>query len=176
MTEQEPSDETLDLGDAAPPLEAALDAAKVQAEEYRADLLRARAELDNVLKRTAKEIANAHKYALERFLAELLPVRDSLDLGQAAAAATSDLATLREGMGLTLKLLDTALEKHGVRALDPAGEPFNPDLHQAMGLQESAELPPGTVLMVVQKGYVLNERLLRPAMVMVSKRPPAGEG
>jgi molecular chaperone GrpE len=163
------------MGDAAPPLEAALDAAKAQAEEYRTDMLRARAELDNVLKRTAKEIASAHKYALERFLAELLPVRDSLDLGQAAAAATADLATLREGMGLTLKLLDTALEKHGARALDPAGEPFNPDLHQAMGLQESTELAPGTVLTVVQKGYVLNERLLRPAMVIVSKRPPAGD-
>ncbi len=158
-------------GQAPGALQAALDAANAKADEYRNDMLRARAELDNVQKRAQREIANAHKYALERFLTDLLPVKDSLDLGRAAATDSSDIATLREGMDLTLKLFDTTLEKHGVQDVAPLGQPFNPDLHQAIGVQESTEVAPGTVLTVVQKGYVLNERLLRPAMVIVSKRP-----
>jgi molecular chaperone GrpE len=157
-------------------LQVALDAANARADEYRNDMLRARAELDNVQKRTAREIANAHKYALERFLIDLLPVKDSLDLGHAAATGSSEIATLREGMELTLKLLDAVLEKHGVHGLDPVGEPFNPELHQAMSVQGSTEVAPGTVVTVVQKGYVLNERLLRPAMVIVAKRPDEDTG
>jgi molecular chaperone GrpE len=157
-------------------LQAALDAANARADEYLNDMLRARAELDNVQKRTAREIANAHKYALERFLTDLLPVKDSLDLGYAAAIGSSDIATLREGMELTLKMLDAALEKHGVQSLDPVGEPFNPEVHQAMSVQESTEVAPGTVVTVVQKGYVLNGRVLRPAMVIVAKRPAEDGG
>jgi len=180
VTQEETSQETVGTaanGEAQAPeaLQAALDAANARAEEYRNDALRARAELDNVQKRTAREIANAHKYALERFLTDLLPVKDSLDLGFAAAAGSSDIATLREGMELTLKMLDAVLEKHGVQVVDPVGEPFNPELHQAMSVQESTEVAPGTVVTVVQKGYVLNGRLLRPAMVIVAKRP-AGDG
>jgi molecular chaperone GrpE len=176
VTQEETSQETVGTaanGEAQAPeaLQAALDAANARAEEYRNDALRARAELDNVQKRTAREIANAHKYALERFLTDLLPVKDSLDLGYAAATGSSDIATLREGMELTLKLLDAVLEKHGVQVVDPVGEPFNPELHQAMSVQESTEVAPGTVVTVVQKGYVLNGRLLRPAMVIVAKRP-----
>lgn len=181
MTQEETSQETAGTaanGEAQLPeaLAAALDAANARADEYRNDALRARAELDNVQKRTAREIANAHKYALERFLTDLLPVKDSLDLGYAAATGSSDIATLREGMELTLKLLDAVLEKHGVQVLDPVGEPFNPELHQAMSVQESAEVAPGTVVTVVQKGYVLNGRVLRPAMVIVAKRPAEDGG
>jgi molecular chaperone GrpE len=180
VTQEETSQETAGTaanGEAQLPeaLAAALDAANARADEYRNDALRARAELDNLHKRTAREIANAHKYALERFLTDLLPVKDSLELGYAAAIGSSDIATLREGMELTLKLLDAALEKHGVQGLDPVGEPFNPELHQAMSVQESTEVAPGTVVTVVQKGYVLNGRLLRPAMVIVAK-PPAEDG
>jgi molecular chaperone GrpE len=181
VTQEETSQETTGTaanGEARAPeaLQAALDAAVARADEYRNDALRARAELDNVQKRTAREIANAHKYALERFLTDLLPVKDSLDLGYAAATGSSDIATLREGMELTLKLLDAVLEKHGVQVLDPVGEPFNPELHQAMSVQESTEVAPGTVVTVVQKGYVLNGRLLRPAMVIVAKRPAEDGG
>jgi molecular chaperone GrpE len=180
VTQEETSQETAGTaanGDAQLPeaLATALDAANAKADEYRNDALRARAELDNVQKRTAREIANAHKYALERFLTDLLPVKASLELGYAAATGSSDIATLREGMELTLKLLDAVLDKHGVQVLDPVGEPFNPELHQAMSVQESTELAPGTVATVVQKGYVLNGRLLRPAMVIVAK-PPAEDG
>jgi molecular chaperone GrpE len=180
VTQEETSQETAGTaanGDAQLPeaLATALDAANAKADEYRNDALRARAELDNVQKRTAREIANAHKYALERFLTDLLPVKDSLELGYAAATGSSDIATLREGMELTLKLLDAVLDKHGVQVLDPVGEPFNPELHQAMSVQESTEIAPGTVATVVQKGYVLNGRLLRPAMVIVAK-PPAEDG
>jgi molecular chaperone GrpE len=180
VTQEETSQETAGTaanGDAQLPeaLATALDAANAKADEYRNDALRARAELDNVQKRTAREIANAHKYALERFLTDLLPVKDSLELGYAAATGSSDIATLREGMELTLKLLDAVLDKHGVQVLDPVGEPFNPELHQAMSVQESTEIAPGTVATVIQKGYVLNGRLLRPAMVIVAK-PPAEDG
>jgi molecular chaperone GrpE len=180
VTQEETSQETAGTaanGDAQLPeaLATALDAANAKADEYRNDALRARAELDNVQKRTAREIANAHKYALERFLTDLLPVKDSLELGYAAATGSSDIATLREGMELTLKLLDAVLDKQGVQVLDPVGEPFNPELHQAMSVQESTEIAPGTVATVVQKGYVLNGRLLRPAMVIVAK-PPAEDG
>ncbi|MGH8478756.1 MAG: nucleotide exchange factor GrpE [Gammaproteobacteria bacterium] len=176
MTQEETSQETAGTAangeaQAAEALQAALDTANARADAYRNDVLRARAELDNVQKRAAREIANAHKYALERFLIDLLPVKDSLDLGHLAAAGSSDVATLREGTELTLKLLDAALEKHGVQGLDPVNEPFNPELHQAMSVQESTEVAPGTVVTVVQKGYVLNGRLVRPAMVIVAKRP-----
>jgi molecular chaperone GrpE len=181
VTQEETSQETAGTaanGEARAPeaLQAALDAAVARADEYRNDALRARAELDNVQKRTAREIANAHKYALERFLTDLLPVKDSLELGYAAATGSSDIGTLREGMELTLKLLDAVLEKHGVQVVDPVGEPFNPELHQAMSVQESTEVAPGTVVTVVQKGYVLNGRLLRPAMVIVAKRPAEDGG
>jgi molecular chaperone GrpE len=181
VTQEETSQETAGTaanGEAQAPeaLQAALDAANARADEYRNDALRARAELDNVQKRTTREIANAHKYGLERFLTDLLPVKDSLDLGYAAATGSSDIATLREGMELTLKMLDAALEKHGVQVLDPVGEPFNPELHQAMSVQESTEVAPGTVVTVVQKGYVLNGRVLRPAMVIVAKRPAEDGG
>ncbi|CAI8906591.1 nucleotide exchange factor GrpE [Methylocaldum szegediense] len=132
--------------------------------------LRTQAELENLRRRSEKELQNANKYALEKFSKELLNVVDSLELGlQAAAGESTDVAKLREGMELTLKQLNTVLEKFGIRAVDPMGEKFNPDLHQAMAMQPAADSEPNTVIKVFQKGYLLHDRLLRPAMVVVAQ-------
>lgn len=147
----------------------ALEEARGRADGAQEDVLRARAEFDNMRKRAARDVEAAHKYALERFVSEMLPVRDSMELGIAAAAATEDIPALREGMDLTLKMFVTALERCGVTAVDPLGEKFNPDLHQAMSMEEAAGAESGTVLRVMQKGYVLNDRLVRPALVVVAK-------
>ena len=136
--------------------------------------IKAIADLDNVRKRAEREIANAAKYSAEKLLGELLGVADSLDLGLAAAGKPgAQVAALTEGMELTRRQLFSVLEKHGVRAVDPRGEPFNPDLHEAVTLVPSSEVAPNHVLNVMQKGYRLHERLLRPAMVVVAKAPPA---
>lgn len=151
-------------------LQGRLAAAEARAQENWDQLLRARAEQENLRRRTERELENAHKYALERFAQELLPVRDSLEMGLAAAgveAAQSE--KLREGTELTLKMLVNAMEKFGIKEINPLNEPFNPDLHQAMAMQESAKAAPNTVITVMQKGYLLNDRLIRPAMVMVAK-------
>lgn len=158
--------------DAEAELKAALAEAQQQAFQNRDGYLRMAAELDNLRKRSQRDLENAHKFALERFLMELLPVRDSLEMG--IAAADTPAGGLKEGMDMTLKLLATALERSGVSELSPAkGESFNPELHEAMALQESHEARPGTVLQTVQKGYQLNGRLLRPARVIVAKTPAA---
>ena len=132
--------------------------------------MRAHAELENVRKRLERDLQNAHKFALERFVSELLPVKDSLELGLAASSEKgASAAGIVEGVELTLRMLDQAMEKFGVKTVDPDGEPFDPEFHQAMTMQESDTAEPGTVLTVVQKGYLLNERLVRPAMVIVAK-------
>jgi molecular chaperone GrpE len=151
-----------------------LEAARKRAEETWNQLVRAQADLENLRKRSERDVAQAHKYGLEKFVSELLPVVDSLELGLGHATEHVDAEKLREGMDLTLKMLGQVLQKFNVEAIDPLGEPFNPELHQAMSIQENAELEPNTVLTVVQKGYRLNDRLLRPAMVIVSKRPEGG--
>ncbi|MDE2091831.1 MAG: nucleotide exchange factor GrpE [Gammaproteobacteria bacterium] len=151
-------------------LKAALAEAEKLASQNRDGYLRMAAELDNLRKRTQRDLENAHKFALESFLMELLPVRDSLEMGISAADSTA--AGLKEGMDMTLKLLVTAMERAGVYELNPAkGEDFNPELHEAMAMQATAEAGPGTVLQTVQKGYQLNGRLLRPARVIVAKTP-----
>ena len=150
-----------------------LEDAKAKADQHWNQLLLARAETDNVRRRAERDVEAAHKYALERFVTELLPVKDSLELGLAAASDGGDVAKLREGMELTLKLLSSVLEKFGVKTVDPKGEKFNPELHQAMAMQEMTNVEPNVVLTVYQKGYLLNDRLIRPAMVVVS-RPAAG--
>jgi len=128
--------------------------------------LRAAAETENVRKRAKRDVENAHKFALENFSRELLAVKDSLEMGiQAADKADGD--ALLAGKEATLKLLATTLERFGVEELDPAGEPFDPEFHEAMTMQPSEDLEPGSVLTVIQKGYSLNGRLLRPAMVVV---------
>jgi molecular chaperone GrpE len=164
--------------DGSEQLQQALDAARAEAEESRDQFLRARAELENVHRRAQRDVEQARRYALEKFAAELLAVRDSLEMGVAAADEPgADVAKLREGSELTLRMLAQAMEKFDIRPLDPRGEKFDPERHEAMAAQESAEHDPNTVIHVVQKGYLLGERLLRPAMVIVSRaasEPPAG--
>ncbi len=152
-------------------LQAALEDAQQKAQENWEGLLRTRAELENQRKRSAREVGNALKFGSERLVSEFLPVKDSLELGLSASEQAADLESLKEGMTLTLKLLDSALEKCRVQELNPVGEKFDPQFHQAMTVQEAPEAEPGTVLSVVQKGYLLHDRLLRPAMVIVAKTP-----
>lgn len=150
-------------------LTALLEDARAKADEHFDALLRARAEIENLKRRHANELEKAHKFALDGFVRELLGVRDSLELGRDAAHDdNADLARLREGTDLTLKLLTDAMSKFGVEQIDPQGQPFNPEYHQAMTMQHREDLPPNTVVSVVQKGYLLNGRLVRPALVIVS--------
>ena len=151
-------------------LEAELAEARAKADEHWNSYLRAVAETDNVRKRAQRDVEAASRYAIERFAAELLEVRDSLELGL-AAGASAEPARLLEGMEATLRLLNRAFEKSGVSLIDPAGQPFNPEFHEAMATQPSADQPAGTVLAVVQKGYLINGRLLRPARVLVAREP-----
>jgi molecular chaperone GrpE len=165
----------LDEASAAVPeteLGALLEDARNKADENWNQCLHLQADLENLRKRSERDLANAHKYALERFAQELLPVRDSLEMGLAAGtAANADPAKLHEGVELTLQMLSSALAKFNIVEIDPLHERFNPDFHQAMSLQERTDVEPNTVVTVVQKGYLLNDRLLRPAMVIVSQQP-----
>lgn len=159
------------LQDQVQQLQDQLQQAQAKAEENWNHYLSARAEADNIRKRSEREIQNAHKFALKDFIDALLPVRDSLEKGIAAATEAADIDKLREGSELTLKMLDSVLEKAGVQALDPAGVKFNPEFHEAMVTQPSDRVEPNTVLQVIQKGYLLNDRLIRPARVIVSRTP-----
>lgn len=153
-----------------PDLALELEEARREAASHLDDYLRARAEIENLHKRATRDVENAHKYGLERFMNELLPVKDSIELGlNAADGAEADAEKLREGLELTLKLFNAASEKFGLQELNPEGESFDPEYHQAMSMQESAGVESGTILTVIQKGYLLNDRLLRPAMVIVAK-------
>jgi molecular chaperone GrpE len=149
-------------------LQTALEAADAKAAEYKDLYMRALAELDNVRKRATRDIEQAHKFGIERFAADLLAVKDSLELGLGSDA---NAEVLRAGTESTLKLLNKALETARIVEIAPAGETFNPELHEAMVAQPSAEHVPNTVLQVVQKGFQLNGRLLRPARVIVAKEP-----
>lgn len=131
--------------------------------------LRVQAEMDNLRKRTARDVENAHKYALERFVNELLPIMDSMELGMSAAESAENIDDLREGMTLTMKMFSAAMEKFNVKTLEPQGEKFNPEQHEAVSMQEIDGAESGTVVTVMQKGYELNGRLVRPAMVVVAK-------
>ncbi len=133
-------------------------------------VVRAQAELDNVRKRTSRDIENAHKYALDKFINELLPVLDSMELGINAADSAENVSSLREGMELTMKMFSSSLEKSGVSPVAPQkGDKFNPDQHEAVTMQELDDTDSGTVIATLQKGYELNGRLIRPAMVIVAK-------
>lgn len=153
-------------------LEQQLAEARAKAEDNFGQYVRSLAELDNLRKRSARDLESAHKYAVERFAQELLPVVDGFEFAQANAAG-ADAKSLLEGQVATLRLLLKAFEKVGIRELDPAGQPFDPELHEAMVAQPSAEHPANTVLQTIQKGYVLNGRVLRPARVIVAKAPGA---
>lgn len=151
-------------------LQAALDAATTRADENWEKLLLAKAEVENIRRRTQKDIEKAHRFSVEKFAKEMLPVVDSLEMGLASVDATEgDVVAIKEGMELTHKQLLASLEKSGVKQINPEGESFNPDLHQAISMVPSPDHEPNTVIQVFQKGYTLNERLLRPAMVIVSQ-------
>jgi molecular chaperone GrpE len=146
-----------------------LAAARVEAAaQLRDQMLRAAAELENMRKRAARDLEQAHRFALEKFAQELLPVRDSLEQA-AASGGKADAAALVAGQEATLKLLSRAFEKFALNVIDPAGKAFDPDRHEAMATQPSSTAEPGSVLQVVQRGYELNGRLLRPARVIVAR-------
>lgn len=147
--------------------DAQLAAAQAKADEHWEKYLRAAAEIENVRKRAARDVENAHRFALEQFGKELLGVRDSLEMG-VAAADTATVESLLEGKAATLKLLESTMQRFGIEQIDPAGAPFDPDFHEAISMQPAADVAPGSVVTVVQKGYTLNGRLLRPAMVIVA--------
>jgi molecular chaperone GrpE len=151
-------------------LQQALEASEERAKSHWDQYLRAVAELENVRKRAARDIEAANRYGLERFAVELLPVKDSLEQA-VQSAPKADVRTLVEGQAATLQLLNKALERLGVTLIDPHGEPFDPTRHEAMMAQESASAEPNSVLQVIQPGYELNGRLLRPARVIVARAP-----
>ena len=147
-----------------------IEALKTTAADNLDRAIRAQAELDNVRKRTSRDIENAHKYALEKFINELLPVLDSLELGINASENTEDTSSLREGMEITMKMFFSSLEKIGVKPVESQkGEKFNPDQHEAVTMQEVEDVESGAVTTTLQKGYELNGRLIRPAKVIVAK-------
>jgi molecular chaperone GrpE len=148
-------------------LEAQLEQAQAKAAENWDQFIRAKAEMDNLRRRHVKDLENAHKFGIEKFVNEMLPVVDSMALGLAVEDASAE--SLREGMELTMSMLGKMMEKLGIEEIDPLNEKFDADKHQAMTMQPNAEVEPNTVIAVMQKGYSLNERLIRPAMVMVSK-------
>jgi molecular chaperone GrpE len=139
--------------------------------EMRDVLLRERAEIENQRKRLQRDLEQARKFANERLLGDLLPVCDSLERG--LAVDNADIAALREGMDLTLKALLKVAEGNGLKPIDPLGQPFDPERHQAMTMVSAPGTAPNTVVAVMQKGYALNDRLLRPALVAIAKAPDA---
>jgi len=160
-------------------LQAELEQARAEAAEHLDRLLRAKAEVENTRKRAQADVASAHKYALERFAAEIIAVRDSLELARMVelpADSSPAVQKMHEGLDLTLKLMDNIFQKFGLTRLDPQGEKFDPERHQAISLVEAEEVPPNHVVNVVQKGYLLNDRLLRPAMVVIRGEPAAKKG
>jgi molecular chaperone GrpE len=150
--------------------EAALAALQQKADENWDRYLRAAAEVENIRKRATRDVEHARKFALENFSKELLGVKDSLEMGL-AAADSADVESLLAGSDATLKLLTAALQRFGVEEIHPEGEPFDPEWHEAMTVQPSNDMEPGSVLTVIQKGYSLNGRLLRPARVIVAAEP-----
>lgn len=149
-------------------LEEKLTLAEQKAHEHWEKLVRQVAEVDNIRRRAERDIANAHRYALEKFVNTLLPVADSLEQAIVLAERQGDIP-LHEGLLLTLRLLLESLEKADVKQIDPIGMTFDPQTHEAMSIQPSTDVAPNTVLTVFQKGYILNDRVIRPARVIVSK-------
>jgi molecular chaperone GrpE len=147
-------------------LEAALAAAQADAERTRDEWLRAKAEMENVRRRSQDDVAKAHRYGQENFASALLAVKDSLDA--ALAVENASVESFKKGVEITARQLDSAFEKHSVKTIDPEGEKFDPHRHQAISQAESDQ-EPGTVVSVLQKGYLLHDRVLRPALVVVAK-------
>lgn len=156
-------------------LQRQLQTAQASAVENQDKFLRAKAEADNIRKRAEIDIAEAHKYGLERFAAEMLAVRDGVEAAKGVdlSQGTAVVEKVLQGLDLTLKLMESAFDKFAIKVIDPQGQKFDPEKHQAMSMIETRDLPPNHVVQVVQKGYTLHNRLIRPALVVVSKAPPA---
>ena len=147
-----------------------LEDARNKADEHWNELLRARADMENLRRRQARDLENAHKHALDKFVAELLPIYDSMELGfNASKGENASLEDVREGLEMTMKMFTTSIGKLGLEQIDPEGKAFDPDLHQAMAMQQVEGVEANIVISVAQKGYQFNGRLLRPAMVVVSE-------
>lgn len=163
LTEQEPT---------VKELQEQLAQAEQKAQDNWDKMVRAQAEMENLKRRTQRDLESAHKFALENFAKALLPVLDSLELGlQAANGDSPEVQKFREGNELTIKQFESVFSKFNIVTIDPVGQPFNAEQHQAMLMQEIDGAEPNTVVNVFQKGYMLNGRLLRPAMVVVAKAP-----
>lgn len=152
-------------------LAARLAETEAQLERYRDQALRAQAEAENTRRRATRDVENAHKYALEKFTADLLPVLDSFEKAVEVASQSAGAESIAEGVLLSLKLFLTVLEKYGIEQVDPLGEPFDPRLHEAMTMVPSPHAEPNSVVEVMQRGYVLNGRLVRAAKVVVARTP-----
>jgi molecular chaperone GrpE len=166
LNEEASAVDEVEQGDESSDASTDLEKAEAAAAENWDRYLRTAAELENVRKRASRDVESAHRFALERFSRELLAVRDSLEMGIAAEGASVE--SLLEGSEATLKILGGTMQQFGIEVLDPVGEPFDPEFHEAISMQPSDDVEPGSVVTVVQKGYSLNGRLLRPAMVVVA--------
>ena len=166
----EPSETDADIDEDS---DNALAAAKSEAEKYRDMALRAEAEMQNLRRRSERDVQNAHKFGAERLIQNLLPVVDSLEKAVEASqqAETAEDDPQLEGLKLCLKLFTDVLTKEGIEVVDPLGQPFDPNVHEALSMIENPDMEPNSVMAVIQKGYRLHERLVRPAIVMVSKAP-----
>ena len=161
-----------DSGDPVKRLESELHAAQIAAVEARQDMLRMQADMDNLRKRLVREHEKSRLRTLERFMNDLLPVRDSLERGlEAASDPAASVETLTEGKQLIMKMLTKAMGDHGLKIIDPAGEAFDPEKHEAMTMLPSDQFDENTVIDVLEKGYQLHDRLIRPAKVVVSRKP-----
>jgi molecular chaperone GrpE len=162
------SDDGQNLADDS--LEQQLQQAQSTIQDYWDQIMRLRAEIENNRKRAERDIENAHKYALKSFVENLLPVIDSMELGQAAAVAdNASLESIREGLELTMNMFVQVLKRNGLEQINPLGEKFDPERHQAISMVDAENAEPNSVIEVMQKGFLLNDRLIRPAMVVVSK-------
>lgn len=170
--EQQASEEQVEAGEGSE-----LDTLKAQLQEYQDQALRAQAEMQNVRRRAELDVEKAHKFALEKFVKELLPVADSLEKAVESTEASDEsgelVASIRQGVEMTLGLFLGSLKKFNVEQLNPVGEPFDPQQHEAMSMVPAPDAEPNSVVAVVQKGYLLNGRVVRPAMVVVAKAESA---
>lgn len=176
---EKPSEEQNGEPDSPESLQAALEAAREAAESARDATLRAQAETENVRRRATRDVENAHRFALERFAADLLSVADSLEKAVESAGTAEDVAAVAEGVRLSLKLFLDTMRKNGIEQVDPLGEPFDPSEQEAMAVVVNPDAEPNSVMEVIQRGYLLNGRVVRAAKVIVSKAPPgetASEG
>jgi len=152
-----------------------IDSLNLEVKALKEELLRSRAEIDNTRKRAEKDIAAAHKYGVERLVQDILPVKDSMDMGLEIPVDSDVSDPFREGMELTSKMFGDFFEKLNVKAINPVGEMFDPEFHQAMMTEPSSDVEKGTVTKVMQRGYLLNDRLVRPALVVVAEEEVSGK-